>query len=327
MRCSLRAGRWFRFRSPSSPPRRRSGARSCAWGLAGCRRKRRRRRSCGRSHCRRSAPAARTRLTMREAMRTVAGVVRSLRIYYGDRARRAAMDRLYAEFIAAGRSCVRHRRACRRPRRRLSPARRARGRGRAAARAGHDAAAALRPRSRRSRSSRSRSAAAPARSSCKLNIDNPTVSTASSDFVQAARRRAGLGGPSLEQKHRGPADDARRLDCASRDAGLHQDRRGRVRGRGFGGVDASRSRRSRSNSPPSSATWRRPASSAAWRSVMRDFNAALGESQAFAHAQWQSAADIARWLAELPDTANSGDVYAKLPERGLSRHERQIVNE
>src|SRR5205823_7128786 len=59
-----------------------------------------------RSRCRRSrrrrpraADAARP---MREAMRTIAGVVRSLRIYYGDRARRAAMDKLYAAFVSPG---------------------------------------------------------------------------------------------------------------------------------------------------------------------------------------------------------------------------------
>ncbi|HZN27929.1 MAG TPA: FkbM family methyltransferase, partial [Xanthobacteraceae bacterium] len=39
---------------------------------------------------------------MREAWRTVRGVVRSLRIYYGDRERRAAMDRLYGRFIEHG---------------------------------------------------------------------------------------------------------------------------------------------------------------------------------------------------------------------------------
>ena len=37
---------------------------------------------------------------MREALRTLRGVLRSLRIYYGDRGRRAAMDRLYGEFVS-----------------------------------------------------------------------------------------------------------------------------------------------------------------------------------------------------------------------------------
>jgi predicted nicotinamide N-methyase len=40
------------------------------------------------------------------------------------------------------------------------------------------------------------------------------------------------------------------------------------------------------------------------------FNAALGETQSFAHASWQSGAEIAAWLAALPHDANSRDVYA-----------------
>ena len=39
---------------------------------------------------------------MREALRTIRAVLRSLRIYYGDRRRRAAMDRLYAQFVKPG---------------------------------------------------------------------------------------------------------------------------------------------------------------------------------------------------------------------------------
>jgi hypothetical protein len=43
------------------------------------------------------------------------------------------------------------------------------------------------------------------------------------------------------------------------------------------------------------------------------FNAALGESQTFVHSGWRSGPEIAAWLAELPDAANSGDIYAMLP--------------
>jgi FkbM family methyltransferase len=39
------------------------------------------------------------------------------------------------------------------------------------------------------------------------------------------------------------------------------------------------------------------------------FNAALGESQSFV-SDWVNADDIARWLMELPRSANSGDIYA-----------------
>jgi hypothetical protein len=39
------------------------------------------------------------------------------------------------------------------------------------------------------------------------------------------------------------------------------------------------------------------------------FNAALGESQTLI-GEWMDAQDIARWLIELPQAANSGDIYA-----------------
>ena len=42
------------------------------------------------------------------------------------------------------------------------------------------------------------------------------------------------------------------------------------------------------------------------------FNAILGESQTFEHSDWIDAYAIARWLDELPPAANSGDVYAAL---------------
>jgi len=42
------------------------------------------------------------------------------------------------------------------------------------------------------------------------------------------------------------------------------------------------------------------------------FNAALGEAQRLAFAEWVDAWTIARWLEALPDCANSGDIYARL---------------
>jgi hypothetical protein len=42
------------------------------------------------------------------------------------------------------------------------------------------------------------------------------------------------------------------------------------------------------------------------------FNAALGESQTFVKAEWVGGKEIARWLAELPHQANSGDIYVAL---------------
>ncbi len=39
---------------------------------------------------------------MFEGLRTARGIVRSLRIYYGDASRAAAMDRLYSGFVGPG---------------------------------------------------------------------------------------------------------------------------------------------------------------------------------------------------------------------------------
>jgi hypothetical protein len=44
----------------------------------------------------------------------------------------------------------------------------------------------------------------------------------------------------------------------------------------------------------------------------RHFNAILGESQKFEHGDWIDAAALTRWLVALPPVANSGDVYARL---------------
>lgn len=42
------------------------------------------------------------------------------------------------------------------------------------------------------------------------------------------------------------------------------------------------------------------------------FNAALGESRTFVNPDWVSGEQIARWLTGLPHAANSGDIYAAL---------------
>src|SRR5258707_8856423 len=53
------------------------------------------------------------------------------------------------------------------------------------------------------------------------------------------------------------------------------------------------------------------------------YNAALGETQRLAFTQWVDAEAIERWLQALPDSANSGDIYARLrvpgnPPRNLA---------
>ena len=46
------------------------------------------------------------------------------------------------------------------------------------------------------------------------------------------------------------------------------------------------------------------------------YSAALGESQRLAFTQWVDAEAIERWLEALPDSANSGDIYARLRVSG-----------
>ncbi|HXN44950.1 MAG TPA: FkbM family methyltransferase, partial [Xanthobacteraceae bacterium] len=42
------------------------------------------------------------------------------------------------------------------------------------------------------------------------------------------------------------------------------------------------------------------------------FNAAIGEEQIFAFAQWRSRDEIAAWIRALRPAANSGDIYAAM---------------
>jgi FkbM family methyltransferase len=48
-----------------------------------------------------------------------------------------------------------------------------------------------------------------------------------------------------------------------------------------------------------------------------EYNAALGESQRLAFTRWVDAETIERWIEALPDSANSGDIYARLPTSAL----------
>lgn len=44
---------------------------------------------------------------------------------------------------------------------------------------------------------------------------------------------------------------------------------------------------------------------------MNEFNASLGESHEWSFEQWQDTRGIKAWLDALPDSANSGDIYAR----------------
>ena len=192
---------------------------------------------------------------------------------------------------------------------RVPPPRRARGRGRAAAGAGatlqllygRDRNVAIEPVA---------VGAATGRSTCSINVDNPTVSTASAAFVDAADGAPGWEGQRWTQDDPRAGDDARRADRAARHAGLHQDRRRGLRGRGACRPDAGRS----------------TALSFEFTTIQRDVALACVDAlrRARLHALQRRArrepdagacrlghAAADRALApSLPHDANSGDIYA-----------------
>jgi FkbM family methyltransferase len=147
--------------------------------------------------------------------------------------------------------------------------------------------------------------------SMMINADNPTVSTASTAFVSAARDAPGwetqrwssslpVGLTTLDAlvgKHGVPAFI--KIDVEGFEA------------EALGGL----SHPIKSLSFEFTTIQRDVALACIERCIAlgyRRFNAALGESQTFVHAGWVAGDAIARWLAELPHPANSGDIYAVL---------------
>jgi FkbM family methyltransferase len=247
---------------------------------------------------------------VRDTLRTLRGVARSLRIYYGDRARRAAMDRLYGAFVRPGdlvldvgahvgdRIGAFRRLGARVVAVEPQPAliktlKLIHGRGRAVA---------IEP-------------AAVGRNTgmieLKLNIDNPTVSTASEAFLRAADGAVGWEGQAWTKTIRVPVTT---LDALIARHGMPAFIKIDVEGfEAEALIGLTR--------PP-------PALSFEFTTIQRDvavaclercaalgygrFNAMLGESHVLVHAEWVSAEAIASWLDALPQSANSGDVYARL---------------
>lgn len=144
-----------------------------------------------------------------------------------------------------------------------------------------------------------------------INVDNPTVSTASTDFIRAAEDASGW----REQRWtRSIRVTATTLDALIARHGTPAFIKIDVEGfeaEALAGL-----------SRPV------PALSFEFTTIQRDvalaaiarcedlgyarFNAALGESQAFVHGEWIAADTLKQWLDALPHEANSGDVYARL---------------
>ena len=250
------------------------------------------------------------RRAISERWRSARGVVRSLRIYYGNRQRRDAMERLYRRFVNPGdlvfdigahvgdRVAVFRRLGAPVIAIEPQPALRTtlkllHGRDRAVA----IEAVAL---GRREGSVE-----------LKLNLDNPTVSTASSDFIRAAAGAPGWEGEAWTRTITVPMTT---LDALIARHGVPAFIKIDVEG--FEAeVLAGLSRPVAALSFEFTTIQRAVAAAAIDRCVALgyvSFNAALGESQTLVHEPWLTAPQIAQWLAALPDAANSGDVYAAL---------------
>ncbi|HEX2656092.1 MAG TPA: FkbM family methyltransferase [Xanthobacteraceae bacterium] len=247
---------------------------------------------------------------MLNRLRTLRGVCRSLWIYYGDRKRQTAMDQLYGRFIKSGDlvfdigSHVGDR---------VGSFRRLGARVIAVEPQpalattlkllyGRDSGVLIEQ-------------AAVGRSvgtvELSLNIDNPTISTASTAFIKAATDAPGWQGEEWSTQVRVPMTT---LDALIERHGVPTFIKIDVEGfeaEALAGL----------TNPVNTLSFE-------FTTIQRDialscisrcaslgftrFNAALGESQRFVHSGWRTAREITFWLAELPQEANSGDIYATI---------------
>jgi FkbM family methyltransferase len=247
---------------------------------------------------------------MFDSLRTARGVVRSLRIYYGDRQHGPAMDRLYRQFV--------------RPSDLVFDIGAHVGDRVAAFRRLGARVVAVEPQPALLKTLRlfygrdpmiAIEAAAVGRQSgsieLSVNLDNPTVSTVSPDFIAAAAGAPGWEGQAWVKRIQVPLTTIDALIARhGTPAFIKIDVEG-FESEALAGL----------NQPVQALSFE---FTLIQREVARSciercgalgyahFNAVLGESQSFEHEEWIDALAISRWLGALPREANSGDVYARL---------------
>ena len=243
---------------------------------------------------------------MLAGLRTVRGVMRSLGVYYGHRKHAAAMDRLYREFV--------------KPRDLVFDVGAHVGDRIAAFRRLGARVVAVEPQpalvfTLKALYGRSSDVVVEAKAvgrnpgtiSMMINTANPTISTASRDFVRAADGAAGWEGQVWDRSIEVPVTT---LDTLIGAHGVPSFIKIDVEGFEEE-VLAGLTRPVTALSFEFTTIQREIARACIERCValgLTRFNSAVGESQELGG--WRTALAMTRWLDELPHAANSGDVYA-----------------